>query len=222
LLLSRIGLATLDGGGTIGGQIVKIALRVLLAVGVLLLVLGIAWARQLGSREARDKIAQVLGIGEANRIHVKSISQKGQSEAIVEATFDGTFHLSTDKKGDWAVTEVRTGDRCWESIELIRTAVRKEKVLRTTADMRAIATALEAFHRDHGSYVQATNGRVLMDNLAPKYIDRLVRLDAWSNEFEYEGGPSGYKLASAGPDGKPGTADDIVYQNGKQTRGIAE
>jgi len=198
------------------------ALRVSLAAAVLLLVLGIAWARQLGPREARDKIAQALGIGEASRIHVKSIRQSGQSEAIVEATFDGTFHLAVDKKGDWAVTELRTGDRCWESVELIRTAVRKEKILRTTADMRAIATALEAFHREHGTYVQATSGRMLMDSLAPKYVDRLVRLDAWSNEFEYHGGPSGYKLASSGPDGKPGTADDIVYQNGKQTRGPLE
>jgi len=153
---------------------------------------------------------------------VKSIKLTGKSEAVVEATFDGAFHLSADKNGDWTVTEVRTGDRCWESIELIRTAVRKEKILRTTADIRSIAAALEAFRRDHGTYVQANNGRVLMDNLAPRYIDKLVRLDAWSHEFDYQGGPSGYKLASSGPDGKPDTSDDIVYQNGRQTRGATE
>jgi hypothetical protein len=189
---------------------------------VLLLLLSIGWARQLGSREARERIAQAIGIGEAGRIHIKSISLTGSNEAIVDATFDGAFHLSADKNGNWAVTEVRTGDRCWESLELIRTAIRKEKVLRTTADMRAIATALEAFRRDHGSYVQAATGRVLMDNLAPRYLDRLIRLDAWSHEFEYEGGGSGYKLASPGPDGRLGTDDDIVYQNGKQTRGAIE
>lgn len=200
----------------------KKAFHILLPGVVLLLVLGIGWARGLGAREARDRIAEALGIGEADRIHVKSIRQTGKSEAIVDATFDGSFHLSADKSGNWVVTEVRTGDRAWESIELIRTAVRKEKILRTTADMRAIAAALEAFHREHGSYVLATTGRDLMDKLAPKYIDRLVRLDAWSHEFEYDGGPSGYRLASSGPDGKPDTADDIVYQNGKQTRGIVE
>src|SRR5262249_50292500 len=158
--------------------IVKKALLILLAGTVLLLILGVAWARQLGSLEARDRIAQALGIGEANRIHIKSIRQSGQNEAIVDATLDGSFHLSADKKGDWTLTEVRTGDRCWESVELIRTAVRKEKILRTTADMRAIAPALEAFHGEHGSYVQATTGRLLMDNLAPKYMSRLVILDA--------------------------------------------
>jgi hypothetical protein len=189
---------------------------------VLLLFLGIGAARELGSRDARDRIAQALGIGEPGRIHIKSISLTGKKEAVVEATFDGAFHLSAGKDGNWAVTEVRTGDRCWESVELIRTAIRKEKILRTTADLRAIATALEAFHRDHGSYVQGTSGAVLMDNLAPRYIDRLIRTDAWSHEFEYGGGRSGYRLASPGPDGKPGTGDDIIYQNGKLTGGAFE
>jgi len=201
---------------------VKNASRMIFAGLVLLLILGFALARELGAREARDRIAQALGIGEAGRIHVKSISLTGNKDAVVEATFDGAFHLSADKNGNWAVTEVRTGDRCWESVELIRTAIRKEKVLRTTADMRAIAAALEAFHRDHGSYVQGMSGAVLMDRLAPRYIDRLVRTDAWSHEFEYQGGRAGYKLASPGPDGKPGTGDDIVYQNGKQTGGASE
>jgi len=188
----------------------------------MLVLLGIVWARELGSREARDRIAQALGIGDASRVHIKSINVTGSSEAIVEASFDGAFHLSADKNGNWAVTEVRTGDRCWESIELIRTAIRKEKILRTTADMRAIATALESFRKDHGSYVQAIDGRSLMDKLSPRYLDRLVRLDAWSHEFDYSGGPSGYKLTSPGPDGKRQTGDDIVYQNGRQTSGAIE
>ncbi|HKF57255.1 MAG TPA: type II secretion system protein GspG [Blastocatellia bacterium] len=200
----------------------KNASRMIFTGLVLLLILGIGVARELGSREARDRIAQALGIGEPGRIHVKSISLTGKNDAVVEATFDGAFHLSADKDGNWSVTEVRTGDRCWESIELIRTAIRKEKILRTTADMRTIAAALEAFHRDHGSYVQGTSGAVLMDNLAPRYIEKLVRTDAWSHEFQYQGGRSGYRLASPGPDGKPGTGDDIVYQNGKQTLGASE
>jgi hypothetical protein len=139
---------------------------------------------------------------------------------VVDATLEAGFHLSADKNGNWSVTDVRTGDRCWESIELIRTAVRKEKILRTAADMRAIATALDAFRREHGgAYVQATSAAVLMDTLAPRYIDHLVRLDAWSREFEYVGRPSGYKLASRGPDGKLDTEDDIVYEDGKLVRG---
>jgi hypothetical protein len=205
-----------------GGQIVKNASRMIITGLLCLLILSIGLARELGAREARDRIAQALGISEVGRIHVKSISLTGQTEAIVDATFDGAFHLIADKDGNWTVAEVRTGDRSWESIELIRTAVRKEKILRTTADMRAIATALQAFYRDHGSYVQATTSRVLMDNLAPRYMDRLVRLDAWSHEFEYDGGLSGYKLASLGPDGKPDTGDEILYQNGKLIRGAIE
>jgi hypothetical protein len=185
-----------------------------------MLLLSIAVARTLGALEARDSIALGLGITDPGRVHIKSISQTTKSEAVVEATVDGAFHLSADKKGNWSVTEVRTGDRCWESLELIRTAVRKEKILRTTADMRAIATALDAFRREHGgSYVQATSAAVLMDKLAPRYVDRLIRLDAWSQEFEYAGEASGYRLSSRGPDGKLNTEDDIVYKDGKLVQG---
>jgi len=197
-------------------------LRMTLTGLILLILVGVGLARQLGALEARTRIAQALGISEPRSVHIKKISMASQKEAVVEATFDEAFHLVADKQGDWSVAEVRTSDRCWESIELIRTAVKKEKILRTTADMRAIATALEAFHREHGSYVKAGTGRELMDALAPRYVDRLVRLDAWSREFEYEGGAAGYKLSSAGPDGKFGTADDIVYRDGKLTGGAAE
>jgi hypothetical protein len=197
---------------------VKNASRMILTGVFLVLLLSIAVARTLGAREAQDSIAQALGITEPGRVHIKSIKVTTRDEAVVDATFDGAFHLSADKNGNWAVTEVRTGDRCWESVELIKTAIRKEKILRTTADLRAIATALDAFRREHGSYVKATTAAALMDNLAPRYMERLVRLDAWSHEFQYDGGPSGYKLASLGPDGKPDTEDDIVYRDGKLVR----
>src|SRR5262245_64415108 len=68
-----IGLAAPADGKTSGGRIVKNASRILIAGSVMLVLLGIVWARELGSREARDRIAQALGIGDASRVHTKSI-----------------------------------------------------------------------------------------------------------------------------------------------------
>src|SRR5260370_23865152 len=95
----------------------------------------VALARELGAREAREKIAKAIGLESPDSVHIKSINGGSGREAIVEASFNGTFRLTSDKGGNWTVTEVRTGDRCWESVDLIRTAVRKEKILRTAADL---------------------------------------------------------------------------------------
>lgn len=180
-------------------------------------------ARQLGAREARLKIAEALGLASAEDVHVKSISNGPLGgDAVVEARFDAAFHFTTDKKGDWIASEVRTGDRRWESLELIRTAVRKEKVLRTTADLRTLATALDAFRRERGFYVTAESGAALLDNLAPRYLKAMIRFDAWSNALLYSGGGLRYRLSSSGPDGRPATDDDIVIENGVLLKGAVE
>ena len=196
--------------------------RRLMTIALALSLIGVAAiARELGAREAREKIALALGLDKPENVHIKSISAMGK-DAIVEAQFDAAFRLSLDKDGKWQAVEVRTGDRRWESIELIQTAVRKEKALRTGAELRTIATALAAFRRTNGSYVRADTCAALMDNLAPQYVASIIRLDAWSREFDYKGTAEGYRLASLGPDGKAGTDDDIVLENGRLVKGAPE
>lgn len=192
---------------------------VLLALSLLWVV---AYARQLGSREARQGIADALGLDNVNGVRVKGISGGSGGQAIVEATIETAFRFSQDKEGNWRAVEVRAGDRRWESIELIHTALNKEKALRTTADLRTLATALEAFRRERGHYVVADTGAALVDNLAPRYLNSVLRLDAWSREFEYKGAQAAYRLSSSGPDGKPDTEDDIVIENGQLVRGASE
>ncbi len=181
-----------------------------------------AFARELGAREAREKIAQALGFDKSDNVHIKNISRGLGGEAIVEAQFGAAFRFAADKEGKWQPVEVRAGDRKWESIELIQTALRKEKALRTSADLRTIATALEAYRRDSGSYVQADSSSALLDHLAPRYLSSIIRLDAWSRELGYKGSSTGYRLISLGPDGKPGTDDDIVFENGRLVKGAIE
>jgi hypothetical protein len=130
--------------------------------------------------------------------------------------------FTKDKSGNWQAAEIRAGDRRWESIELLQAAINKEKSLRTAADMRAIATALESFRRERGFYVVAESSAALIDNLAPRHLGSVIRLDAWSSEFDYKGTPSNYSLTSAGADKRFGTADDIVIENGQLVKGAAD
>lgn len=182
----------------------------------------VAFARELGSREARERIAEAVGLDRADRVQIKSISPGMGGQAIVEARIETAFRFQQDKEGNWRAVEVRTGDRRWESIELVQTAINKEKVLRTTADLRTLATALEAFRRERGFYVAANNNSALVDNLAPRYLSPIIRLDAWSREFDYKGTEAGYRLQSLGPDGRPDTGDEIVIENGQVIKGASE
>jgi hypothetical protein len=181
----------------------------------------VAFARELGSREARERIAEAVGLDNANKVQIKGISPGAGGQAIVEARIETAFRFQQDKEGNWRAVEVRTGDRRWESIELVQTAINKEKVLRTTADLRTLATALEAFRRERGFYVASDNNSALVDNLAPRYLSPIIRIDAWSREFEYKGTQSGYRLQSLGPDGRPNTGDEIVIENGQLIRGAS-
>jgi hypothetical protein len=173
----------------------------------------------LGAKEAREKIAAAVGLDKPSAVHIKSISTGIGGEAIVEAQFQAAFRFTQNKLGEWNAVEVRTGDRRWESIDLILTAIRKEKVLRTTADLRTLVTALEAFRRERGFYVAADTGAALIDNLAPRFLASIIRVDAWAREFQYRGTAENYSLASAGPDGLPDTPDDIVFKNGRIVEG---
>lgn len=178
-----------------------------------------AFARQLGTREARQRIASALGLEKEDGVRIKSISPGFGGQATVDATIETTFRFAEQKDGTWQAVDVRLGDRQWESLELLRTAVLKEKVLRTTADLRTLATALESFQRERGHYVIADTGRVLVDNLAPRYLGSVIRLDAWSHEFEYRGAATSYRLSSLGPDGEPASGDEIVIENGQLVKG---
>ena len=88
--------------------------RALVMIALALSFIGVAAiARELGAREARERIAQAMGFDKAEVVHIKNISASG-SDAIVEAQFDLAFKFTTDKEGKWQAVEVRTGDRRWD------------------------------------------------------------------------------------------------------------
>ena len=176
----------------------------------------------LNPGRARDLIRRLGGAElEKDRVRIKSVTPGiGSGGVIVEAQIDAAFRVTRDRD-EWRVTDIRLGDREWESIELMTEAVRREKMRRATALLQQVAEALESYRRERGNYVVADDAGVLADHLAPRYLREPVRFDPWGAALVYHGTASGYRLASAGPDRKPETSDDLVMENGK-LRGLSE
>ena len=140
---------------------------------------------------------------------IKSLSSLGSSE-VAEVAVEATFTLSKDARGGWVVSEVSFGGGPGVDPNALWPSVNSQKAERARAELSTVRDALEAYRRERGFYVVAQDSVVLMDHLSPRYIKRIVRLDPWHNPYRYTGTTDSYTLASDGPDGKPGTADDVT------------
>ncbi len=118
-------------------------------------------------------------------------------------------------------------------------AVQRAKQKRSVADIRALATAIEAYHVDNGVFptaasgscagVYTTAGIALASGsftiLSPTYVSQPPMRDGWGRFLIYnvDNGLSKYNIRSHGRDGTVGTEvcstttnfnDDIIYSNG--------
>ncbi|HEV7860590.1 MAG TPA: type II secretion system protein GspG [Pyrinomonadaceae bacterium] len=183
-------------------------------------VLGAGYTRaagELSPKEARKLIARVAGIElTTDAVRVKEISALGSS-AVVVAQVETAFRFVKDDKNKWRIAEIRTGNNKWEDVDLLLRAVNAEKSARARAELETVATALEAFRRERGFYVVADKEGALIDQLNPRYLPDIIRIDPWHNPYQYEGTANGYTLRSSGPDGKPNTGDDIERRGPTRT-----
>lgn len=179
------------------------------------LLLALAYAQaasDLTPKEARKLIANMAGIKlPSDAVRVREVSMSGSS-ALVVAQVETAFRFNRGDDGKWRVAEIRTGDNAWEDVEMLVRAVNTEKAERARAEMETLATALEAFRRERGFYVVAKGESALVDQLNPRYLARIVRVDPWHKPYLYEGARDAYTLRSTGADGKENTADDVVMQ----------
>ena len=99
---------------------------------------------------------------------------------------------------------------------------------RTMADMRAIATALEAHAVDQSKYPVAQSIDALAALLVPTYMKSCPVRDGWETPFRYYSDGNDYRLVSAGSDrqfekgANPSTPaesrtfhEDIIFENGQ-------
>lgn len=185
-----------------------VALVLTFVVGASLIVTSTRAAGDLTPKEARRVIARLAGIElPSDAVRIKSISPMGNS-AVVVAQVETAFRLVNDKD-KWRVAEIRTGDRRWEDMDLLVRALNAEKTSRVRAELETIATALESYRREHGSYIESKTQAALIDHLNPRYLARVIRIDPWHQPYEYEGTRTSFVLRSSGPDRKANTDDDI-------------
>jgi hypothetical protein len=163
----------------------------------------------LDGGRAREILASLTGIQlPSDAVRVKEISLLYKS-AVVVARITAEFRFTRGSDNKWRVTQLRTVDGEWKDIERIVHAVNTEKARRARSELEMLAAALDSFRRERGFYIVADSTDVLLDQLNPRYLPRIIRLDPWHKPYLYEGERDRYVLRSAGADGEPGTADDI-------------
>ena len=173
-------------------------------------------AAALTPKEARKLIAHMAGIAlPSDAVRIKEISSFGNS-AVVVAQVETAFRLVKGDKDQWRVAEIRTGDRRWEDVELLIKALNVEKRARARAELESIATALESYRRERGSYLESDSEAVLIDHLSPRFLTQVIRVDPWHQPYIYKGTRNSFTLRSAGPDGKPNTPDDVTLTHGER------
>lgn len=172
-----------------------------------------AAANKLDAKLAGKLISRVAGIElskDAVKVQDKDISVLGNSSATAVAQIETAFRFAKDEKGEWRVAEIRTGNNKWEDVDLFVRAVNSEKQSRARAELETLATALLSFKRERGFYPVTNSESALVDQLNPRYMKNIVRVDPWHAPYVYEGTPDNFTLRSAGADGKANTPDDVT------------
>jgi hypothetical protein len=187
-----------------------ISLVALVAAGAFFVAGQTRAAGDLTPKEARKLISRMAGIElPSDAVRVKDISTAGNT-AVVVAQVETAFRLVKGDKDKWRIAEIRTGDRRWEDVDTLMKALNVEKTARARAELESIATALESFRRERGFYLESKSEAALIDNLSPRYLARVIRVDPWHKPYEYEGQRNSFVLRSSGPDEKPNTPDDVT------------
>lgn len=109
-------------------------------------------------------------------------------------------------------------------------AIQRGKQKRTMADMRSVATAVEAFSVDNNRYPGGGSPVAsIATSVEPRYIKKLPTVDAWTHEYDYQIAPTSgdaqeYTIVSYGKDGvddgaaTPGPTtnfnNDIIFSQG--------
>ncbi len=93
--------------------------------------------------------------------------------------------------------------------------VKKSRVQATKAQIYLLETALDTYRLDNYRYpteLQALVRNPGEDTWDGPYLKKIPK-DAWGNEYSYQSNDEDFFIiASAGPDGEPGSEDDISNQ----------
>ena len=86
---------------------------------------------------------------------------------------------------------------------------------RTQVELNTIRTALQNYHTDCGHYPNTSEGLLALIKDPDiwgwdgPYLT-MMRPDPWGTHYQYDSDRKNLALFSAGPDGRPGTPDDLL------------
>jgi hypothetical protein len=141
-------------------------------------------------------------------LRLNSLSTLGSS-AVAEIVVETEFLLAREA-GRWRVVEFVIAGRSSGELAALLRALDQGRAERARADLEEVRAALERYRGERGRYVPATDFAALLDHLNPLFINRVVRFDPWHRPYLYTQAGAGFSLSSSGPDGLPGTADDVT------------
>jgi hypothetical protein len=121
------------------------ALLCAFVVSTLIPVSAHAAAEKAIKKDDARKLIAALSIFELNKeaVTIREISPPG-AVATVLASVKLGFRFVKDEAGVWRVADVRTGDRQWESFELLARALGDENISQVRAELDALAAELDA------------------------------------------------------------------------------
>jgi hypothetical protein len=166
-------------------------------------------------KRARCLLGSLLGVevpSDAVRIQEVDpfvIPLAPQPSALVVAWVRVDVQLESDGKAGWQVTALRTGKHDWVRLEPLLASVNELKQKAARTELESIARALDQFRADRGFYVVSDKQAVVIDQLSPRYLSQVIRVDPWHQPYKYQGDRDHFTLSSTGPDGKEDTPDDI-------------
>ena len=167
-------------------------------------------------KRARCLVADLFTVTlPSDAVRIKDLSALNlgpQPSALAVSLVQVDFRLAKDATG-WRVVEFHSGNRAWVNLDSVPASINSLKRAKTTERMNTIVAALELFRKERGSFVISDQYSVLVDNLHPRYLTRVIRLDSWQRPYRYQGERDHFTLRSLGPDGKENTADDIVVSS---------
>ena len=167
-----------------------------------------------GGRKMNDPLARNLiagmngGAMHDSDVEIVKVHQASAGEAVAETRARVAFRF--EKNGNaWRVREIRVGHGQWESIENIERALNQVKTEETKEMIAGIAEAIKKYHEVNRRLPVFRDFVDLTDQLAPRFMTPLARLDAWQRPFEASMSGPDILIRSAGPDGIIGNQDDI-------------
>jgi hypothetical protein len=167
--------------------------------------------RSITNNVARDRIVVVAeDLLEKEDIEVLKVTRVGGTEAIAETRLKTAFRLEKVNE-EWLVREVRIGNGQWEKIINLSAAIESIKIEETRRLFDQLAAAVLKYRESKANLPTFKDYIDLSDQLCPKYMTPLIRLDSWRQPLSAErSNADSITLRSSGPDGKLGTPDDLT------------